>query len=45
MSMEKSKDLTGIAKSARVAAGVKGGRSVGKATGFKWMVDAKIEVE
>lgn len=27
------------------AAGVKGGRSVGKATGFKWMVDAKIEVE
>jgi len=27
------------------AAGIKGGRSVGKATGFKWMVDAKVEVE
>jgi hypothetical protein len=27
------------------AAGIKGGRAVGKATGFKWMVDAKVEVE
>jgi hypothetical protein len=27
------------------AAGIKGGRSVGKATGFKWMVNAKVEVE
>jgi len=27
------------------AAGIKGGKAVGKATGFKWMVDAKVEVE
>lgn len=26
-------------------AGVKGGRSVGKSTGFKWIVNAKVEVE
>ena len=28
-----------------LAAGVKGGRSVGKSTGFKWIVNAKVEVE
>jgi hypothetical protein len=27
------------------AAGIKGGKAVGKATGFKWMIDAKVEVE
>lgn len=27
------------------SAGIKGGRSVGQATGFKWIVNAKVEVE
>jgi hypothetical protein len=30
---------------ANVGAGVKGGRSVGKATGVKWMMNAKVAVE
>ena len=28
-----------------LAAGVKGGRAVGRSTGFKWLVNAKVEVE
>lgn len=28
-----------------LASGIKGGRSVGKSTGFKWIVNAKVEVE